>query len=335
MTKNLKGEKILFFCQYFFGYEEKIAEKYRELGAEVELYDEMSVKKTIERAFLKVLPGIFTRKTEKYYADILREVKNREYNYILFIDCEMPTERILKAFRKVFPKTKFCLHLWDSIKNLKGVEKKLCYFDYITSFDRSDVKNYSQIKFRPLFFCDEFRAGFQAPFYDYDLCFIGTIHSDRYKVIKALFDQAKQYGLKIYCYPYLQSRFIFYYYKMTKREFRGTRIDDFEFEKKSSADIADIVSRSKVVADVQHPGQTGLTMRTLEMVGMKKKLITTNQDIVNYDFYSSNNIMVINRNNVKCQKEFFKTEYKEISKKTYEYYSIARWCMDVLGLKND
>ncbi|MCI9623648.1 MAG: capsular biosynthesis protein CpsH [Lachnospiraceae bacterium] len=335
MADDLKGKRILFFCQYFFGYEEKIARKYRELGAEVDLYDERSVKKTIERAFLKVLPEVFHQKTEKYYAKILKEIKTREYNYILFIDCEMPTEKVLRAFRRVFPKAKFCLHLWDSIKNLKGVEKKFSYFDYITSFDRADARDYAQIKFRPLFFCDEFRAGAQTLFYDYDLCFIGTIHSDRYKVIKALSAQTEHYGLKMYCYPYLQSRFIFYYYKIMKKEFRGTKADDFKFEKKSAADIADIVSRSRVIADVQHPGQTGLTMRTLEMVGMKKKLITTNQDIVNYDFYRKNNIMVINRSNVKCRKEFFETGYEEIPEQTYEYYSAARWCMDVLGLKNE
>lgn len=335
MIDNLKGKKILFFCQYFFGYEEKIAQKYRELGAEVELYDEMSVKRTIERAMLKVLPGIFHQKTEKYYANILREVKNRKYDYILFIDCEMPTSKVLKAYRKVFPKAKFCLHLWDSIKNLKGVEEKLCYFDYITSFDKSDVRKYNQIKFRPLFFCDEFRNKDQTAFCEYDLCFIGTIHSDRYRVINEIFAQARQYGLKTYCYPYLQSRFIFYYYKITKKEFRGTRIDDFKYKKKSAVEIADIVSRSKVIVDVQHPMQSGLTMRTLEMVGMKKKMITTNQDIASYDFYRKNNIMVVDRNHIKYKKEFFESPYREIGKQIYEYYSIARWCVNVLGEGNE
>lgn len=335
MIDNLKGKKILFFCQYFFGYEEKIAQKYRELGAEVELYDEMSVKRTIERAMLKVLPEIFYHRTEKYYAEILKEVKNRKYDYILFIDCEMPTSKVLKAYRKVFPRTKFCLHLWDSIKNLKGVEKKFCYFDHITSFDKRDARKYNQIKFRPLFFCDEFRNKDQTTFYEFDLCFIGTIHSDRYRVINAIFDQAKRYGLRTYCYPYLQSRFIFYYYKIAKKEFRSTRIDDFKFEKKPAVEIADIVNRSKVIIDVQHPMQTGLTMRTLEMVGMKKKMITTNQDIVNYDFYRRDNIMVVDRNHVKYKKEFFESAYKEIDEQIYEYYSIARWCVNVLEEGNE
>ena len=121
MMDLLKGKKILLFSQIFFGYEKKIAEKMREYGAEVSLYDEMSIKKPIERALLKISASIFTKKTESYYFDILEKEKNNRYDFVLFIDCEMPTEKILKKYRETFPNAKFCLHLWDSLKNLKGV----------------------------------------------------------------------------------------------------------------------------------------------------------------------------------------------------------------------
>ena len=39
------------------------------------------------------------------------------------------------------------------------------------------------------------------------------------------------------------------------------------------------------------------------MIGLKKKLITTNKDIVNYDFYNSNNIMVVDRANFQIDTE--------------------------------
>ena len=333
MEGKLKGKKILLFCQYFFGYEEKIAAKYIQLGASVDLYDEMAASSTAERALLKIFPEILRQKSEKYYAGILRRIRKRHYDYVLFIDCEMPAARVLQAYRNAFPGARFCLHLWDSVRNLKGVERKFAYFDYITSFDRYDAQQYDRVTFRPLFYCDAYRSGpgRGAQAHAYDVCFIGTVHSDRYKVLKPLFAWAGRHGLKTYCYLYLQNRFIYYVYKILKKEFRDTDIKDFRFKKKTAAEIADVVDRSKVIVDIQHPGQTGLTMRTLEMVGMKKKIITTNKDIIHYDFYRKNNVMVADRNHVECREDFFSGAYEEISRQVYEYYALERWCTDVLG----
>ena len=73
-------------------------------------------------------------------------------------------------------------------------------------------------------------------------------------------------------------------------------------------------------------------MRTLEMIGMKKKLITTNKDVTEYDLYNQNNIMIIDRTHPVLDFNFFKAVYKELEKDKYEYYSLGRWCLDVLGV---
>jgi len=70
------------------------------------------------------------------------------------------------------------------------------------------------------------------------------------------------------------------------------------------------------------------------MLGMKKKLVTTNSDIVNYDFYNERNICVINRSSPVIPEEFYKTEYEEIPESIYEYYSIGQWVLGVLGVCN-
>lgn len=327
LTNALLQKKILLFSQYFFGYEEKIAQKMREYGAEVLLYDEMSVKTSFERALLKVTPNIFKKKTESYYRRIIKKERDVSFDFILFIDCEMPTKQILKECREAFPKAKYCLYMWDSIENLKGIKQKFKYFDYISSFDREDA-NRNHLVFRPLFFSDDYRAEGKNVDYKYDLSFIGTIHSDRYAIIKKLKNSIKS----IYIYPYLQSRFVYYYYKITKSEFKNTIIHDFKFDKIDSNLIAKIVKESRAILDIQHPKQTGLTMRTLEMLGMKKKIITTNTDIRNYDFYNENNICIIDRVDPVVPETFYTTDYKDISKNIYEYYSIDQWILGVLGI---
>ena len=228
MSSLLNGKKILFFSQYFFGYENKITKKMQDMGAEVLLYDEMSVKRPLERALLKISPKVFIAKTRRYYEEILEEVKDIEIDYVLFIDCEMPDELILKKYRKTFSSARFCLHMWDSIDNLKGVDKKFKFFDVITTFDRADAEKY-KLTLRPLFFSDEYRIKGRQTDYKYDLTFIGTIHSDRYRIVKAV---KKQVELgRFFVYPYLQSKFIYYWYKLTKPEFKDTKQGDFCYEK--------------------------------------------------------------------------------------------------------
>lgn len=54
-----------------------------------------------------------------------------------------------------------------------------------------------------------------------------------------------------------------------------------------------LLSRCNVLLDVNQKGQTSLTMRVLESVFLSKKLITGNQNIINYDFYNADNIFVL------------------------------------------
>lgn len=330
-SQILENKYILLFSQYFFGYENKIKRKMEEMGAKVDLFDEMSVKSMFDRALLKVSSELFVKKTEIYYTDILKKIKDKKYDYILFIDCETPTEGILKIFKDNFRQAKFCLHMWDSISNLKGVSLKFKYFDYITTFDRNDAEEYG-ITLRPLFFCDEYRANNINDNCEYDLSFIGTIHSDRYGVLKKIIDNTDKMSLKMFFYPFLQSKFIYYFYKVTKKDFKNAGIKDFKFDKLSSDDIANVIKKTRTIIDIQHPKQSGLTMRTLEIVGMKKKIITTNSDIVNYDFYNENNIAIIDRKSPLIDKNFINSPYVELDLAIYEYYSIKKWCLDVLGV---
>ncbi len=329
---RIEGKRILFFAPAFFEYEKKIADKMSELGAIVDLYDERSVTKPFERAMLKISPTIFRKRTLEYFQNILEANKFKQYDYILVIKCEMMPIEIIKSLRSRYPSAIFCLYLYDSLKNIKGILPKLSEFDRVLSFDSTDVQNFKSIIFRPLFFIDIYRkpANSNNQFL-FDLCFIGTIHSDRYSMIKKFKEHAKQKNLKYYFYCYLQSKSIYRFYRLTKREFRNTTSSDFNFKKISSSKIAAIIDQTRVILDIQHPGQTGLTMRTIEMLGMNKKLITTNHAVKTYDFYNSDNILVIDRNNMDIPADFFIKPYQKINDDTYSRYSLQNWIYEVLG----
>ncbi|WP_353622105.1 capsular biosynthesis protein CpsH [Halocella sp. SP3-1] len=333
---KLEGKRILFIAPAFFGYEQKIADKMTELGAKVDYFDERSVTSSYERALLKINPQIFHKKTLKYYKQIIEKVSESNYDFVFVIKCEMLPIQVITKMKDMFRDATFCLYLYDSLENIKGITNKLDYFDRVLSFDTEDSSNDSRIIFRPLFFTDDYKKELiQKEEYEFDVSFIGTIHSDRYRVIKEIKNLADKNQYNYYFYCYLQSKFMYYFYKLTKREFSGVKKEDFEFIKIQSTQIAEIIDKTRVVLDIQHPRQTGLTMRTIEMIGMNKKLITTNQSIKEYDFYKPENIAVIDRNAVKIPDGFLELQYKKIDEHIYMKYSLENWINVVLGVESD
>lgn len=331
IISSIEGKKILFFTPAFFEYEDKIVKKMKEMGATVDMYNVRSVTSAKDRALLKISPKIFNSRSLEYYEKIIDENKGKDYDYILVVKCDMTPESILTKLRKEFPNAKLCLYLWDSIDNIPGVLGKFKYFDTLHSFDMEDCKRYRELKFRPLFYADEFCKELNTVAQKYDVSFAGTIHSDRFAVIKQVRKIAAEKGLNGFWFCYLQSKFIYYFYKMTKKEFADTKSTDFDFEKMESKAIAEIVDQSKIVLDIQHPKQAGLTMRTIEMIGMNKKLITTNASVVNYDFYNPNNIRVVDRKNVIIDETFLNTQYEPLNKELYNKYSLQSWVLEVLS----
>ena len=79
----LKNKNILFFAPAFFGYEYKIKREMVCLGANVDLFDERSIKSAFHRALLKISPKIFKHRTNNYYSKIYKLLNL--YNIVIFI----------------------------------------------------------------------------------------------------------------------------------------------------------------------------------------------------------------------------------------------------------
>ena len=130
---------------------------------------------------------------------------------------------------------------------------------------------------------------------------------------------------------YLQSKYVYLLYKILKKEFKRTDPSVFRFDAMPVEEITRVIDDSRVVLDVQHPRQTGLTMRTIEMIGMQKKIITTNPNVRDYDFFCENNVAVVDRNDVRIPEGFLETPYQALPKEIYEKYSLESWILEVLS----
>ena len=68
-------------------------------------------------------------------------------------------------------------------------------------------------------------------------------------------------------------------------------------------------------------------MRCIEALFMKKKIITNNRAIVQYDFYNKNNILLLNMDQISIEniKKFLSLPYVDIDYKITQKYEFTQW----------
>jgi hypothetical protein len=137
--------------------------------------------------------------------------------------------------------------------------------------------------------------------------------------------------LRRFWFMYLQARWVFLAYCVMNKTMRAARMNEFRFKPLDRQESSRVFWQSHAILDVEHPRQTGLTMRTLETLGARKKLITTNAGVRDYLLYDPANICIVDRNDPKIPVDFLKTPVKPLGDDLYHRYSIAGWIDEILG----
>ena len=325
--KDSEHRKILFISPAFFGYEKEIRTELLKRGDEVDFFDERPKNTTITKALIRVNPKLISKITRQYYRKVFSATRLKKYDFVFIINIESMDVNLLKELKSQQRDAVFILYMWDSIKNKKNVTDVIPLFDRVFSFDENDALKIESVLFHPLFFIEKYLSKSSSN-YDsckIDLSFIGTIHSDRYKLIKEIFSRYLDLKLKTYYYLYLSTRLLYAYHKLFNPAFESSKYREFRFKALSQEEIIEIFENSKVILDIQHPLQTGLTMRTFETMALGRKLITTNATINRYDFYNNQNILIIDRNNVEIPASFLEMPFKKIHDEILNKYSLRNW----------
>lgn len=324
----LNNKNILFFSVQTFNLEKEIAKKLEQLGANVDYYDERPSNNNFTKGIIRLKRSLLQLKINKYYNKILLEIKDKKYDFLFVNKGEVVPEFFLEDFKKQQPNCQCIFYTWDSFSNNKNALTILKYFDKKFSFDSDDAVKYG-LEFRPLFYLDFYQEIdlIKNVRINNDLLFLGTAHSDRYRISNNIANWCDKHNLKAYCYYYMQGRFVYFYKKMFDKTFKEFDYKKLSFESLNAKDLFQLYLKSKVVLDINHPGQKGLTMRTFETIGAKRKMITTNAEVRKYKFYDPNNILIIDREDVRLTKEFFESDYKEVDKDLYKRMSLKGWLL--------
>lgn len=327
--KNQAHTRLLLIAPRFFGYENDIAAELTQQGMQVDMLPDRPFNTPFSKAVMRFRPEFGHGVADRFFADRLDQLGRTDYAIILVIQGEGVTANTLKALRRNYPGAKLVFHTWDSLENKPFSRKNLPHYDRYSTFDPVDARQYGMV-FRPLFYSNGFDRPAATEF-SYDLSFIGTIHSDRYRIVKMLSAQLPP-DASSFIYLYLQAPWMYDLRRLFTRTLPGARRNEFRFLPLSKDVVQTTFFGSRAVLDIEHPNQHGVTMRTIEAVGSRRKMITTNATVRDYDFFDPQNIMVIDRKRPVFDAEFLRTPYREIAQMVRQKYSLHQWVRDVCGL---
>ena len=315
-------KRVLFIGIGFYDYDLIIQQAIEKLGFEVDYFCETPKTITYTISNHLKIRSISNRIKSKHSILIATKCKEN-YDFIFVIKGGVITPKSLEIIRQKNKTAKTILYLWDSIKRMSNYKKIESYFDTIYSFDRVDALNDNKLKFKPLFYRSEYKRDESNHSFLFDLFFIGWAHSDRATLLQKIASILEEQKLKVKFFIFVGK--MSYYTSKSIRTVRSMTIQ----EPISPKEVVKYSTQSRAILDLAHPLQTGLTMRTIEVLfGINRKLITTNKDIANYSFYNENNILIINRENLEIPKSFFEKDFIPYPKEFIDSFFIENWVKD-------
>ncbi len=252
-----------------------------------------------------------------FFEELERNFSSIEGNldYILVIRPDNFPVSFIKKLRT--RTTKLIAYQWDGIDKFPEVKKYFDLFDTFFCFE--EVKNQQNIKPITNFYFDHLPAVYK----EYNtgnpnLYFVGLYWKSREEKINRFIDKISEYHVEL-------SIFIQYFQHPERKNPKINYIQDrITFEQN-----LEYVKKSDILLDFVDPLHNGLSIRFFEGLYYRKKVITDNVTVKNYDFYHPDNIFVVENDNYQNIDHFLKKPYQQLSDEIIKKYSFSSWIMKI------
>ena len=287
----------------------------------------------------------FEAELEQYWAEVLNSEKYKNYyDYLFVLDGQSIRKVVFEILKTRNPNLKSVNYLFDTTTGVYEFHHNFPFFDKIYSFDKKEVSMYG-LSHLPIYWVEDDEYVSQ----DIDLFGLGRYNNSRYDLFKTLHHiiKGKNYNVFLKLNMDKISNMSFYRIKYAVRTLFKIVYDrpspeafvsDFcTTENVSPSHFRNLICRSKCVVDTSAPHQDGLTARFMWALGLERKIITTNEDVKSYSFYSPRQIFVVKNSSEVIQKKeeilsFIQESFKmspEI-KIEVEKYRLDNWIRRIL-----
>jgi len=208
--------------------------------------------------------------------------------------------------------------LWDSLTKSPKNKQNLDLFDTVFSYDEEDCRQYDLIKINNYIDSSWFTE-VQLENAKYDVFSVMTFTKDRYQELVKFLDNNPHISPNIYLYIDNERK---------RKYIKDPRIN-ITNKIMLGDELKSNIESSKAILDLLQGHQAGLSFRVYEAIAYNRKLITTNSNIVNYDFYNAKNIFILNSKPV--TKNFFNSPYHDIPSDIIDKYLLSTWVRKVFS----
>lgn len=316
----------------FFDYYKSIISEFEGLGFDTYWMNTWLYKNPIYKICLRIAPHVVARLSTNQYIRQIEKLGLSDLSEILVIKGEGLSPEFLQHLRHKFPEANLSLYLWDGVANTRGAVEIAPAFDSVSTFDPKDSKSFNWL-YRPLFARRINQETAEATkTYTYDWVFIGSIHSDRFSVLRRLAQSRQAHNF--YAFGFMPGKIMWILRHLT--DLKLWRPGRIKLSTKSIAPelVNEIIKSSRAVVDIEHPKQCGLTMRSIETLLLGRKLVTTNQEIISSDLFHETRVCVIDRNRPEIPSSFLVSTFLAIPPDIRSKYQLRTWLSDVIKPKS-
>ncbi|WP_439243134.1 hypothetical protein [Lonepinella sp. BR2474] len=253
-----------------------------------------------------------------------KQIQGKQFDYALFFLAQTYSLELIQYVKQHVKPGGMINYQWDGLNRYPDIFERLPFFDRLFVFDPADLNHnsYSPLPTTSFYFDDDLVP---LPIL-YDFYFLGAHLEERKNIICQFAEFAKQHNLKLN-------------FQLAHKRIRNIRQDYPDniqlirvSDQKTFAENLILSRQSRVLVDFVSNAHKGLSLRIFEALGHDKKLITTNTDIKEYDFYHPNNIFVL-ENNFDQLLDFLAKPYIPVPTEIKQKYSFGNWIRYVLNIQ--
>lgn len=243
-------------------------------------------------------------------------------NYDMFIiESRKTFEYLINYINKKCPEKRIVVWYWNEVTSREldpnYIRKK--YHCETWTFDLNDAKRYN-MNFNDTYYFDDIDLK-SSEYVKNDLFYVGIDREGRIELLEEIKNK-------------LQSIKKSYSFFLTVSPIKPAQKNYNYSDKMLYDEVVENIKHTRAILDLTKQTQYGLTLRPMEAIFFKKKLITNNENIVKYDFYNPKNILIYN-NNTTCEeiREFLESEYEPIKTSIIEFYKFENWLKRIVEFK--